>query len=571
MLTYSKHLIELIKKHWIKDKKDFVLNVSQIHDVIKKKALINYDNDQKIKDNVDYPFWLYWKWIFDFRKLFLVNTILSDLSNIFWDMYENQYPFQVATIEFWGIPFLMGILNEWLKRWKNVNGLILRKERKTRWLLENIEWTININEKVIFVDDLINSWASIAYAIEVLKDKGISIHEIFCFVDFKNIRPDNLDIFWDINFNYLFELNDFGLDLNLPERNLWKNLNLHKKLIYEGKTPNISLNVPKSSPLFDENNIYLWWEDGLIVCIDKSWNLIWEHKIVSNSTKKNILSSPILKDNNIIIWGYDWNLYVLDKSNWLLKSINMDADWIGSSAFASTKDNIVYVWMEHYGTKWGSLAAIDIDTWRTIWQQYVDKYIHCSPLYIQDYDWVIIWTNWWELLFCDAKTWNIKRKLNFKWAIKHSFAYQNWVAYFGCFDNNIYAIDVATWNIKRNYSTWDKVYSRPIVYWEDIFVWCFDKKMYHLDTNWKLKNLVITDWKIISIPIIIEDKYLVFWSNDCRIYFYNISNQVVDYYIQHNEKITTKLYYEKGQLFYYDFTNKLWQILLPSRIFWSQK
>jgi len=509
-------------------------------------------------------------WIFDFRRAFLQWKFLWEFSSFFWNKYENEFPFQVWWLESWAIPFISGIIMEWLKRWKNINSFFIRKERKKSWLWNKIEGKLN-NEKIIIVDDLFNSWKSIGNVYESLKREGKNIYKIFTFVNFWNEKWRNFLEKNNLILEYEFSLIDFWLDI------FWNSIDYGKEeyrnpiifpefqKIFVLENANRFIEVPKSSPIKLWKNIYFGWEwwKFVSICSD-TWKINWDFSVNIVEWHKNILSTPKIIDNNIVFGSYDWNLYCLNIETWKINWKSFCAEWIGSSPTYSKKYNQIYIWLELWSlnNKW-SLAWIDFVTWKKKWENFYNDYVHCSPWYSEKLGVVICWWNDWKLSCVRWDNWKLLFERNFNNPIKWGFAFSyDWkIAYFWCFDNNLYALNLITWKIQWSYQTGNIIYTTPIVIWNNIFFGSLDKYFYHLDNKGNLIKKIRTFWKIFSKPIIISKNLLAFGSNDGYIYFYNFVDRKVIFVIEHKERINTNLIYDKKfkHLYVYDFLNSIFR------------
>jgi orotate phosphoribosyltransferase len=121
-----------------------------------------------------------------------------------------------------------------------VNGFFIRKSRKKSGLLNMIEGKIN-NEKVILVDDIINSGSSFIRQVEVLEkikdekqenfgDKNlenIKINSVFSIMRFRDLEYYKYFNEKNIKVESVFELNDITKEAE--EKN--KNLNIKTKTL----------------------------------------------------------------------------------------------------------------------------------------------------------------------------------------------------------------------------------------------------------------------------------------------------------------------------------------------------
>jgi len=536
-----------------------------IRNLIKEKALV-------YKDESDNFLFIEGggNWIFDFRKLFLEGQNLELMSAFFWDMYENEFPFQVWGLELSAVPFVSGIILEGKKRGKDVNGFIVRKDRKETGLWKKIEGTLN-DEKIIIVDDLLNSAQSFSLVHKTLEHEWRDIYKLFTFIHFWNERGRKYIADHSISYDYAFTLSEFDVDIFQNSLKMPKTYNQapmifpkYQRLLFLDNA-NAFVPAPKSNPLRYNNRIYLWGEGGKFVCIcSDTGDLHWEFQVPCTRGHKNILSSPILVDNLVIFWSYDGNLYALDAEIGTLVWKFQDADWIGSSPCYSEKEKLVFVWLEHAGPRnRGSLVALNIQTGEKRWECMFDNFIHSSPVYSDIYDVVICGSNDWVIAAFRGSTWEIlwsyTCEQDVKWAA--AFSPKQESVYIGWFDSILYSFDTQTGENIFSFHTENSIYARPLTHKNDIYFASLDKCFYHLNSKGECVWKVDTYGKIFCEPIMIEDRYIAFGSNDGYIYLYDSKEKKTRFVIEHGERITTKLIYDStfGALYAYDYMNQLYK------------
>ena len=107
------------------------------------------------------------KWIFDIRTTLLDPEGIKLIAEEFWRHFEIDWPFQIGGIEFSATPMVTAIQLEGLKHGYNVNGFVVRKERKTSGCCRQYEGALN-EHPVIVIDDILNSGESQIRVHEVL-------------------------------------------------------------------------------------------------------------------------------------------------------------------------------------------------------------------------------------------------------------------------------------------------------------------------------------------------------------------------------------------------------------------
>jgi len=106
-------------------------------------------------------------WLLDFRSVLLRPDVLNLVSDIFWEKMGHQHPFQVGGMESASIPFITAVVLNGARRGLQVNGFYIRKSRKKEGLMKIVEGDLN-DDKVVLLDDLINSGRSFIKQVEVI-------------------------------------------------------------------------------------------------------------------------------------------------------------------------------------------------------------------------------------------------------------------------------------------------------------------------------------------------------------------------------------------------------------------
>lgn len=530
------------------------MNQTQIHiqDLITKHVLIKIQPSPHYYQFIDNN----GSWIFDFRKWFLNPEVLDIFCVYFWEKYEKEYPFQVGGIESGAIPFITGIILEWLKRWKKVNGFYVRKTRKEKGLGNMIEWNLT-EEKIIIVDDVLNGWQSIFTVYKALASINKNIFTSFVFVHFWNPAGQAVVKENFIHLDYLFTLSDFWLS----DYTQWGFANqpiIYPKFkkLFELLHQNLFLDTPKSNPILLWNQIFLtgeWWD---FFSVNKdTGDIIWKAIIPKTYGHKNILSSPIVIWNEIIFGNYDGNIYFLDihsgKTNFIIET---RADFIGSSPCFHKEKNILFIGCEHAcATFKGSLIAINLKDKKILWEKNFIDFVHASPVVSLLKDIVVCGSNDGKIIWVEL-TGNIVFEHQFKAPIKGWFilSEDDKYVFFWTHDFQFYKISLESWEIDSTFVTENIIYSTPFIHDKNIFFWGLDKSFYHLETNCNLIKKIKTNGKIFGPPILIENHWVVFSSNDGFIYLYNYVTKKIVSSIFHGEKINNKLIFENGFLYVLD-------------------
>jgi outer membrane protein assembly factor BamB len=512
-------------------------------------------------------------WIFDFRRVFLQPQYLELFARFFWDEMWHLYPFQIGWLEMWVIPLITAISLEWLKRGTPANWFIVRKERKETWLGNKIEWVVG-DETIILLDDLFNSGNSFLRVYSSLHAIGKKAEHFFAFVHFGNPIGIERLIGHGVRIHYPFTISDFVLWAKPGNGEKYSMISPQSRLLYRLKDPNKFLIVPKSNPLLYKKLLIAageWW--GIVTIEKDTGYVVWSMQVGHHDSHKSILSSPIIIGDTIVFGSYDGNLYCLDAATGVIIWNNVYADFIGSSPSFSKKHNIIYIGTEHSGTnnKWW-LLAVDSLTGKSIWFQPFADFTHCSPGYSEKVDRVICGSNDYRVIICDAQTGKIFSDQKISGEVKWGFGFSEdgKTAYFGSWDEHMYAIDLLSGDILWRYKTDNIIYTTPLVTPEWIFFGSYDKYFYHLDAQWVCIKKIKTKGKIASQVSHITETIITFASNDWYIYFYDTVRSMIITTILHDERITTRILYNSPDIYMCDHMNQIFRIQDINSYLWIQ-
>lgn len=531
--------------------------IEKLKEIIKKQGLVT-KNQQKIISTRGAES----NWLFDLRNIFLKPDSLNLITEIFWHYFKKEYPFQVGGQEIAAIPLVSAIVLKSHQTDKPINGFIIRKSRKPTGLQKIIEGEISKKDKIILIDDLTNSGATILRQIKVIEDIGKKVDCVFTLIRFRDEQYYKFIKEKQIKHISLFSLPDFGLFLNKKREKNQQNLKLTWR--FKSNNPNFFYVVPKSAPIIDNEKIYFGSDSGYFWALNqKDGTTSWKFKVGFHAKGKSIFSSPIIYENTVYFGAYDGNVYALDTATGKVKWIFMEADWIGSSPIIAPKLNLLFIGLE-FGLfrKKGGIAALDLETGKKIWEAKMSKFVHCSPAYCQEKQVVAIGGNDFFIYLFNAKNGKLKWKFRTEGEIKASLVFdiKNNLVLFGSFDSYLYALDIDSGELKRKFETNDKIYSTPLTHQDNVYFSSLDKNLYSFNLktekmNWRFA----AGGRIFASPIIIEDKIYI-GSTDGRLYEINIKTGKLTDIFQTTERITNKIAYnaETKRFFLPTYANEIY-------------
>jgi len=535
----------------------FSSRFAKFKEIIRTRSLIFGNQEKMVAANgQDLGF------IFDIRKVILLPEALALVAELFWDIYEKEYPFQVGGQESDAIPIITAIIMKGMERGKPVSGFYIRKRRKNVGLQRLVEGPVN-DQKIILVDDLVNSGLTITRQLKVLHGIGRTPNLIFTIVNFRPLE----DYAWvknrKIKHTSLFSLKDFGLKNDVTPvplfvesyRTCWK---------FKSKDPNFFYVVPKSGPALDDGKIYFGSDSGIFWSLQqRDGSVAWKFQVGEKALGKSIFSSATIHNDSVYFGAYDGNVYSLNKENGKPNWIYREAEWVGSSPSIAPELGLLFIGLEFaLPREKGGIVAFNLKTGEKIWEYRIAEYIHSSPLYIKELEAVVIGGNDHAVYFFEAKTGKLLWKFQTGGEIKASFAFEaerNLIS-FGSFDGRLYVLDVKSGKRQLEFVTGDHIYSTPIFYEDSIICTSLDKRIYCVDLgtgklNWSYR----CGGRIFASPAIING-YIFIGSNDGKMCEIDPKTGKVVGFFQVSERIVNKVAWNQNtqRLFLPTYANEIY-------------
>ena len=516
----------------------FDADIQKLKEIIKRDVLVTAQDQKIVSSNGGDS-----KWLFDFRKILLKPECLDLIAEIFWKRFKDQYPFQVGGQETAAIPLISAIVMKGLTLGTPVNGFYLRKSRKKDGLQKIVEGALN-GEKIILVDDLINSGSTFVRQLEVLEQLDKKVSHVFVLMNFRDLNDYTFGNEKHIELISLLSLLDFDMPLLKKEEKKLPANNFDVVWYFKGENPNYFYVVSKSAPTLDNEKIYFGSDNGYFWALNQSdGSVAWKYKVGWHAQGKSIFSSPALGQNCVYFGSYDGNVYALDTATGKPKWIFMEADWVGSSPVTAPDLNLLFIGLE-FGlwNKRGGIVALDLDNGEKKWQYFMSEYVHCSPVYSQKKGLVAIGGNDSTVYLFKAKNGELLWSYKTNGEIKASLVFDEKrnLLLFGSFDGNLYGLDLKSGQPRITYKMQAGMYSTPLVYGDKVIFTSLDKLIYclNLDTQ-KLVWTFQAGARIFSTPIVIEGRLYV-GANDGRLYEIDPENGKAKSFFQVAERITNK-------------------------------
>ncbi|MCB0377994.1 MAG: PQQ-binding-like beta-propeller repeat protein [Bdellovibrionales bacterium] len=199
----------------------------------------------------------------------------------------------------------------------------------------------------------------------------------------------------------------------------------------------------KSSPVADDSGIYVGSDTGWFWKMDFDGNKVWEFYIPGSGN--GIHGSPAVDDKKVFIGAYNGFLYALDKMSGELLWANPVADFIGASPLVA--DGGVFISGETAHPD-GLVARLDCNTGQTQWvSKWLGGHSHSSPAFHKETGSILVGANSGRLFSFDVKDGSTHWQKQFRGQIKGTPTILGKRMYFGSWDKNYHAVDIATGDV----------------------------------------------------------------------------------------------------------------------------
>jgi orotate phosphoribosyltransferase len=421
-------------------------------------------------------------WFIDMRRVFMRPEYLAEIVRQFWERHAPKGPVQIGGMEVAAIPLLTAILQAGHERGYELNGFIVRKERKTYGMQQQIEGELT-DRPVILVDDSINTGSSLEKARVALERAGRKVDEIFVVVDFQSAKGMAWRDLHDIKVRSLFTLPDLNLKIKKPEpappqqrfELVWR---------YAAETLASFDVVPKSTPVIFANSICFGTDVATFVSLDiDTGKENWSHQ-AKGAMRKGIWSSAALHQGRLYFGAYNGIVYCLDAQSGAEIWRNILCDWVGSSPLVVERHGVVIVGAEYEKRRMpGSMAGLSLETGEKLWEYPMRAYQHGSATYWPADDLAICGSADHSILALKPSTgkkiWEFYTDRSTKYP--PAIDLERGLAVAASFDGYIYIVKAATGALVEKFKTDDICYTTPLISHGRIFCGSGDRHLYVID------------------------------------------------------------------------------------------
>jgi outer membrane protein assembly factor BamB/orotate phosphoribosyltransferase len=446
-------------------------------------------------------------WLIDLRRIFMRPEYMAEIARQFWEKFAPDGPVQIGGMEVAAIPLLTAILQAGHEKGHELNGFIVRKERKTYGLQQLIEGELT-DRPIILVDDITNSGESLEKARVVLDRAGKKIQEVFVVVDFQSPKGMIWRKLHDIKVNSLFTLGDLNLAATplrpVPQQRfefVWR---------YAAETLSPFDVVPKSTPVIVGNSICFGTDAAAFVSLDlDTGKENWSYQAMG-AMRKGIWSSAALAKGRLYFGAYNGNVYCLDAHSGAEIWRSAICDWVGSSPLIVERHGILIIGTEYEKPRMpGSMVGLSLATGEKLWEFPMRAYQHGSASYWPVDDLAICGSADHSVLALNPATgervWEYYTDRSTKYP--PAIDPDRGLAIAASFDGNIYIVKAKTGELVEKFKTDDLCYTTPLITQGRAFCGSGDRHLYVIDLDsMTLVEKINCGARVYSSPRLINGK-----------------------------------------------------------------
>ncbi|MBN9417522.1 hypothetical protein ABS71_21495 [bacterium SCN 62-11] len=306
-------------------------------------------------------------WLIDSREFLLQGDFLERVCEELGPRLDTYAYDSVAGYTLAAHPLAIGLAAWAARQGRRLNVNLIRREPKADGLQRQIEGPpIQPGQRVLLVDDLINSGSTQVSAVRLVRQAGGVVAGVAVILDYERggsawLGGQNIPV------ERLFTLAEMGIQkpsgLSLPGP-VWQRADLNRG----------EYSAPKSSACFYEDKIYIGSDQGFLLCCDRLGGEKWRFPV--RDRQRGIHATPCAWQGQIYFGAYDGYLYCLNAVSGQLVWELRPGQWIGSSPLVDQGQLFVGI---EFGQMGGSLIGVDALEGRQLWEVSAGDYVHSGP------------------------------------------------------------------------------------------------------------------------------------------------------------------------------------------------
>lgn len=499
-------------------------------------------------------------WLLDFRRIFLNPDDLDALSELFWDRFASQLPFQIGGMESASLPLITALVLKGKTRGTPIHGFYIRKSRKKTGLLKQIEGNLG-DEPIVLVDDLINNGNTFLKQIVLLEALGKHIQAVFAVVRFNDLPHYTALADKHIQIETLFDLNEVGLTNKKsapPQHDCFST-----EWYFRGGEADLYRVERKSTPATDEMSVYFGTDNGYVYALAKQdGSERWKFKVGLRAKGQYAISDLFCVNSVLYFASKNGNVFALDATTGKVVWVYSNADWCTSSVAISLGKKCLYVGINAgWFNKRNFLVALDMENGAEVWRVPTSDSVQSVTVDPVDSKRISIGCADGTFSMLHAKdglpVWSFKADGPIIGGSAHA---KNDTIVFGSLGKHVYMLNEKDGTLIHSLEFENGVATTPLSVGNNIIVSGLDKYVYCIavDTA-KIIWTFETKGRIFADPVLINDRVYV-GSDDSRLYEIDLVTGKSTAIFQTIERITNPVLYapDTEKYFLTTYANELY-------------
>jgi outer membrane protein assembly factor BamB len=395
----------------------------------------------------------------DLRKILHRMPFLQIAARLLWSRIRKYQPALVGGMSTAADPLVFALLYEAYAEGCDVAGFTVRSEAKTTGLRNIVEGTtVTEGDRVVIVDDLLNSGSTIVKCATHVRERGANLVAVGVVFDYESAGRERVS------------------ELGVPLECLTTSSEIGITAVSSNKVPALNWTfVPlndaadqgqHASPVVCDDTIYVGSNLGAFLAMSQNGIKRW--RLPLNRPGQAVRARALIKNQFLYFGASDGDLYCADRRNGELIWEQNIGDWIATEAAYSEADNLLFT-MANHRNQTSACVAMNPSSGGKIWETSLPQPCHLSGLAVSG-DRVIVGSDSACLLALECATGKILWSFTADGPIRGHLASNGNLCFFGALDGWCYAVDLHSGRLRWKRHLADQLCVCPAIHGESVFV-----------------------------------------------------------------------------------------------------
>ena len=496
------------------------------------------------------------EWYFDFRPLLLQPRFIAHLQNLFWQKFDNSQPYSIGGLESAAIP----MVSAFIQANERAQGFYIRKSRKKKMTLRDIEGN-EPSDRIILVDDLINSGSSFEKQINILEKNGHRVSDVFVIVQFRETEAYTFLTEKNITLHSLFTLSDFNIALSDNDR---IKSSPHATWYFGPKHPHLFVVEPVAQPLSEVSRIYTVSDNGSVWALQPdSGTVMWQRKLpLTKKPKYSTFTSPVSHENHLILGTSEGTLYCLAKDSGEIVWSHSISSRICSLEIPAESSLAIMVTEER--PRESRIIGFDLASQEIIWTYEHTQQVTAPLRAVNDH--IILTDRAGNILVFDPTTGSVTTSCKLPALCEQNLSFDPASQkYYAALQDGQLAVLSTDFVIEKTVSTAPHLYAAPLCTPEHIILTGLNHQVHCLDKNsLEIQWQFDTNGRIFSSPRLVGNAIYV-GTNTGKLHRLELADGTETHQYRLTERITNPIFSDSNALFIPTQANEIYRFERPDK------